>query len=95
MSMEQKPEAVLAQEIEKAELLTGIRHALDLTYRRVWQAGRADWECLFGSDSADACVTVRVQTSPATATRGAGFLKSRRQLVSKSRLKGSVPRFAH
>jgi hypothetical protein len=93
--MEQKPQTVLAQEIEKVEILTGIRHAFDLTYRRVGQAARADWERLFGSDPADMCVTVRVQTSPATATRGAGFLKSRKQLVSKSRLKGSVPRFAH
>ncbi|HWY39970.1 MAG TPA: hypothetical protein VNX27_04165 [Chthoniobacterales bacterium] len=93
--MEQKPQTALAQEIENAEILTGIRHALDVTYCRVRQAARADWERLFGSDPADACVTVRVQTSPATATRGAGFLKSRRQLVSKSPAKGSVPRFAH
>jgi len=93
--MEQKPQTAVAQEIEKAETLTGIRHALDLTYRRVCQAARADWERLFGSDPADTCVTVRVQTSPATATRGSGFLKWRRRLVSKSHVKGSLPRFAH
>lgn len=93
--MEQKPQTALAQEIEKAELLTGIRHVLDLTHRCVCQAARADWEHLFGSDPADTCVTVRVQTSPATGTRGSGFLKPRRQLVSKSHVKGSVPRFAH
>jgi hypothetical protein len=92
--MEQKTQTALAQEIEKAEILTGIRHAFDPTYRRVCQAARADWECLFGSDPADTCVTVRVQTSSATATRGSGFLKLRRQLVSKSHIKGSVPRFA-
>ena len=93
--MEPKPQRALAQEIERAEILTGIRNTLDLTYRRARQAARADWERLFNGDPADTCVTVRVQTSPATATRGAGFLKLRRQLVSKSRVKGSVPHFAH
>jgi len=93
--MKQGTQSALEQEIEKAELLTGIRHVLDLTYRRMCHAARADWEQLFGSDPADACITVRVHTSPSTAARGSGFLKSRRQSVSKSPAKGSVPRFAH
>jgi len=93
--MKQGTQSVLEQQIEKAEVLTGILHALDLAYRRMCQAARADWERLFGSDPADACITVRVHTSPSAATRGSGFLKSRRQSVSKSTAKGSVPRFAH
>jgi hypothetical protein len=95
MSMERGTHSALEQEIEKAEILTGIRHALDLSYRRMCQAARADWEYLFGSDPADTCVTVRIQTKPSAATRGSGFLKSRRQLATKTEAKGSVPRFAH
>ncbi|HST30827.1 MAG TPA: hypothetical protein VLK27_08320 [Chthoniobacterales bacterium] len=85
----------LAYEIEKAEFVAVIRHALDLRYRRVCQVARADWKRLFGSDPADACVTVRVQTASTTATRGSGFLKSRRQPASKAHANGSVPHFAH
>jgi hypothetical protein len=93
--MKQGTQSALEQEIEKAEILTGIRHVLDLTYRRMRQAARADWERLFGSDPADACITVRVHTSPSTATRGSGFLKSRRQAASKNGADGRVPGFAH
>jgi len=82
-------------EIQKAEFITAIRHALDLRYRRLCETARADWERLFGSDPADACVTVRVQANSSIATRGSGFLKSRRQPASKSHANGSVPGFAH
>jgi hypothetical protein len=93
--VKQGTQSTLQQEIEKAEILTGIRQALDLAYRRMCETARADWERLFGRHPADACITVRVHTSPSAATRGSGFLKSRRQSVSKSPAKGSVPRFAH
>ena len=95
MSMERTEEARFRKELTKTEVIVGLRHALDLTYRRFVDAARADWERLIGSDPADACVTVRIQANPSTATRGSGFLKSRRQPVSKSRAKSSVPRFAH
>jgi hypothetical protein len=95
MSMEQKGQTLFASEAEKAEIVAGLRHALDLHYRRICQAARADWERLIGSDPSDACVTVRVQTNPSASTRGSGFLKSRRQPASKSEAKGSVPHFAH
>lgn len=95
MSTEKAAQVLLAREAEKAEIVAGLCHALDLRYRQICQAARADWERLFGSDPADACVTVRVQTSTSTATRGSGFLKSRRQPASKSEAKGSMPRFAH
>jgi hypothetical protein len=95
MSTEGARRLLLAHEAEKAEIVSGLRHALDLHYRRLCQAARADWERLFGNDPADRCVTVRAETSSSTSTRGSGFLKSRRQRVSKSGAKSSVPRFAH
>lgn len=95
MSIEQQAQSVFTRASEKAEIVAGLRQALDLRYRQICQAARADWERLFGGDPADACVTVRVQTSASTATRTSGFLKSRRKPSSKSEAKGSVRRFAH
>jgi hypothetical protein len=95
ISMEESTQALLERELEKAEILAGFRHALDQTYRRLRETAHADWERLIGADPADACVTVRIQTDRSTATRGSGFLKSRRQRVSKAGAKGSVPTFAH
>lgn len=93
--MKRDAQKSLEYEIEKVEVIAAIRHALDLRYRRLCQTARADWEGLFGNDPADKCVTVRVQTTPSTAARGSGFLKSRRQPASKSHANGSVPHFAH
>jgi hypothetical protein len=95
MSMEQEAQSLFAREAEKAETHAGLRHALDVRYRQICRAARADWERLIGRDPSDACVTVRVQTNQSTATRGSGFLKSRRRPASKSQAKGSVPHFAH
>jgi hypothetical protein len=95
MSTENAAEALLHREVTKAEVIVGLRHALDATYRRFVDAARSDWERLIGADPSDACVTVRVHPDTATATRGSGFLKSRRQPVSKSPAKSSVPGFAH
>lgn len=92
--MDERKQALFQQELAKVELLAALRHALDLRYRSLCQAARADWERLFGKDPADSCVAVRVAASPSTAIRGSGFLKSRRP-VSKSTAKSSVPRFAH
>lgn len=93
--MKQGTQSALEQEIEKAEIIAGILHALDLTYRHMCRVARSDWERLFGTDPADACVTVRVNPKPSTGTRGSGVFKSRRQLISKSHTKRSVPHFAH
>ncbi|MDP9186913.1 MAG: hypothetical protein M3O72_06110 [Verrucomicrobiota bacterium] len=91
MSMEEGKQALFQRELAKVEVVAGLRHALDLKYRRLCQAARADWERLFGrKDPADVCVSVR-----SSAIRSSGFLKSRRQPVSKSGAKGSLPRFAH
>jgi len=95
MSIEERKQALFQKQLANVELLAAVRNALGFRYRRLWEAARADWERLFGSDPADSCVTVRVQTSQSTTTRGSGFLKSRRQPVSKTRANDSVPRFAH
>jgi hypothetical protein len=92
MSTDNGKEALFQDEVAKAEVVAGLRHALDVTYRRVVEAARADWERLIGSDPADACVTVRVSADQPAAIRGSGFLKSRRPV---SKANGSLPRFAH
>jgi len=94
MSTEDGTESLFQQEVEKAEIIAGLRHALDATYRRFVDAARSDWERLIGSDPSDACVTVRISANQPAAIRGSGFLKSRRPL-SKLQGKSSVPRFAH
>ena len=94
MSMEEGRESLFQRELAKAEVIAGLRHALDVQYRRFCEAARADWERLFGSDPTDACVTVRVAGVESSAIRGSGFLKSRRP-ISKSSGKSSVTRFAH
>ena len=97
--MEEGKQALFQKEPAKVEIVAELRHALDLQYRRLCEAARADWERLFrgfrGKDPAAACVSVRVAAIPSSTTRGSGFLKSRRQAVSKSSAKASLPRFAH
>ncbi|HYS95267.1 MAG TPA: hypothetical protein VEL08_01965 [Chthoniobacterales bacterium] len=96
MSREEGKQALFQRELAKVEIVAELRHALDLQYRRLCEAARADWERLFrGKDPADACVRVRVAAIPSSTTRGSGFLKSRKQPVSKSGAKASLPRFAH
>jgi hypothetical protein len=92
MSTEQGAGALLQREAEKAEIIAGLRHALDSSYRRFVESARADWERLFGSDPADACVTVSVAVDE-RAVRGSGFLKSRRPSTHK--LGKRLPGFAH
>jgi hypothetical protein len=95
MSGEEGKRELFQRELVKVETIAGLRQALDLRYRRLCQAARADWERLFGSkDPADACVSVRVTAIPSSATRGSGFLKSRRPLGPKPVTK-RLPDFAH
>lgn len=95
MSMEGTSEVFFQREVAKAEVVAGLRHALDVQYRRLIAAARADWERLIGSDPSDSCVTIRVSANEPAAIRGSGFLKSRRRKHAKSRAKSSLPRFAH
>ena len=99
MSRPQEGDTPFQKELTKVEMIAGLRHALDLRYRRLCEAARSDWERLFGNnDPANACVTVRVAGEPvaiqSTAVRGSGFLKSRRPAEPKPTAK-RLPGFAH
>ena len=99
MRTEEGKQALFQTELAKLEAIAGLRQALDSQYRRMCEAARSDWERLFGGkDQADACVSVRVaDETPAvqtTATRGSGFLKSRRPTGPKTGTK-HLPGFAH
>ena len=99
MSKEEGKQALFQAELTKLEAIAGLRQALDSHYRRMCEAARSDWVRLFGDkDPADACVTVRVTNGATliqtTATRGSGFLKSRRRPEPKPATK-HLPGFAH
>jgi hypothetical protein len=54
--------------IDSRRLITGLRHALDVNYARVLEAGRSQWErCFEGNDPSDACVSVRITSGKPTA----------------------------
>ena len=54
--------------IDSRRLITGLRHALDVNYARVLEAGRSQWERYFeGNDPSDACVSVRITSGKPTA----------------------------
>ena len=95
MNAEEGKQASFQRELTRVETIAGLRQALDLRYRRLCEAARSDWERLFGDkDPADACVSVRVTAIPSGATRGSGFLKSRRPSGPKTATK-RLPGFAH
>ena len=49
--------------IDSRRLITGLRHALDVSYARVLNAAADRWERLFeGNDPSDACVSVRISS---------------------------------
>jgi hypothetical protein len=46
-----------------AELITGLRTALDQSYSRMLKAASAEWQRQFGGkDPSDSCVTVRISS---------------------------------
>jgi len=54
--------------IDSRRLITGLRHALDVSYARVLKAANEQWEQHFaGSDPSDACVSVRITSGKPTA----------------------------
>jgi hypothetical protein len=54
--------------IDSRRLIAGLRHALDVNYARVLDAGRSHWERYFeGNDPSDACVSVRITSGKPTA----------------------------
>ena len=54
--------------IDSRRLITGLRHALDVSYARVLDAAKERWEQHFeGNDPSDACVTVRITSGKPSA----------------------------
>jgi hypothetical protein len=54
--------------IDSRRLITGLRHALDVSYARVLDGAKERWERHFeGSDPSDACVTVRITSGKPSA----------------------------
>jgi hypothetical protein len=54
--------------IDSRRLITGLRHALDVSYARVLDQARERWERHFESnDPANACVSVRITSGKPTA----------------------------
>jgi len=54
--------------IDSRRLILGLRHALDVSYERVFSAARKQWEQQFaGFDPSDACVSVRITSGKPTA----------------------------
>lgn len=54
--------------IDSRRLITGLRHALDVSYGRVLEAGRERWERYFEeNDPSNACVSVRITSGKPSA----------------------------
>ena len=54
--------------LDSRRLITGLKHALDVSYTRVLDRARAHWEEHFeGNDPANACVSVRITSGKPTA----------------------------
>ena len=54
--------------IDSRRLITGLRHALNVSYGRVLDAAREHWEQHFEeNDPANACVTVRITSGKPSA----------------------------
>lgn len=54
--------------IDSRRLITGLRHALDVSYARVLESAREQWERHFeANDPANACVRVRITSGKPTA----------------------------
>ena len=54
--------------IDSRRLITGLRHALDVSYARVLENAREQWERHFeANDPANACVAVRITSGKPTA----------------------------
>src|SRR3989442_15313232 len=99
MRKEPEDSSAIETQMLKFEMIEGLQRAIDRNYRRLLKAARADWKRLFGGkDPSDVCVSVRTTVAKTKreehGLRGSGFLKSRRQPVSKSGDKSSLPRFA-
>jgi len=62
-----QPQILSDNFIDNRRLITGLRHALDVSYERVLDAAKERWERLESSDPSDACVSVRVTSGKPSA----------------------------
>lgn len=53
--------------IDSRRLITGLRHALDVSYTRVLDAAKERWDRLESKDPSDACVSVRITSGKPSA----------------------------
>ena len=54
--------------IDSHRLISGLKHALDISYERVLATARSQWERNFeGNDPSDACVSVRITSGKPSA----------------------------
>jgi hypothetical protein len=64
---------LLKSRVTNAELISGLRSALDQSYSRVLEAASHEWQRQFGGkDPSDSCVSVRISVSGQTQTRRLG-----------------------
>ena len=68
MNSSSQPHILADNFIDSRRLIIGLKHALDVSYERVLNTAKAQWEQHFeGSDPADACVSVRITAGKPTA----------------------------
>ncbi|MFZ1220444.1 MAG: hypothetical protein WAO00_14210 [Chthoniobacterales bacterium] len=68
MKSSSQPHLLADNFIDSRRFILGLRHALDVSYERVLDAARAQWEQhLEGNDPSDACVSVRITSGKPTA----------------------------
>ena len=68
MKSSSQPQVLSDSFIDSRRLVTGLRHALDVSYARVLSSAKERWEQHFeGSDPSYACVSVRITSGKPTA----------------------------
>ena len=81
----------------KYELVVGLQHAIDYSYRRLFESAKQEWERRFAdNDPSDACVSIRIDSitveTSAKALPRAGYLpKPMRPRNRQMRLRLSYP----
>ena len=97
MNIPEEQFSTLAQRAAQIEILAGLEHAFDASFRQLRRAALAKWHAAHAGvkDPADACVRVRVSVRhPGRGVRGSGFLKTQSRKKSEAKQKVQCPRFA-
>ena len=97
MQDEHQTSSPIEHAAERCEIIAGLERALDLSYRCLIRAARAEWDSRFaGKEPSDACVTVRIteRETNERQVRGSGFLDKPKTGGASSGRKLPLPRFA-